>query len=200
MNNNLLILGAGQFGAVVKEIAESTGCFDSIEFLDDSFGTSDADESYHERSIGNLAKYDDLAANFSYAIVSIGNPKIRMGWTKRLIERGYTIPAIISPRSYVSPSAQLTKGVVIAPMSVVNANAHVGEGTFVVSGTIVDHNAFVGNYCNLQCGTVVMPAAVVPNFTMSQPNDVIRRAPMIFTHENCKGKEMPITTDGNVEG
>lgn len=33
--NNLLILGAGEFGHVVKEIAEDIGIFDKIDFLDD---------------------------------------------------------------------------------------------------------------------------------------------------------------------
>ena len=35
-NKNLLILGAGQYGQVAKEIAEETGYFDKIAFLDDN--------------------------------------------------------------------------------------------------------------------------------------------------------------------
>ena len=38
MNKNLLILGAGMFGTVVKEIAWSTGLFEKVDFLDDTFG------------------------------------------------------------------------------------------------------------------------------------------------------------------
>ena len=34
---NLLILGAGQYGVLAKEIAESMGCFATIAFLDDSY-------------------------------------------------------------------------------------------------------------------------------------------------------------------
>lgn len=33
---NLLIIGAGQHGAVVREIADSMSCFDRIDFLDDN--------------------------------------------------------------------------------------------------------------------------------------------------------------------
>lgn len=36
MNNNLLILGAGQYGDVAKEMAEAMGCFGKIDFLDDN--------------------------------------------------------------------------------------------------------------------------------------------------------------------
>lgn len=34
--SKLLILGAGQYGAVAKEIAESIGIYDAISFLDDN--------------------------------------------------------------------------------------------------------------------------------------------------------------------
>lgn len=35
MNQNLLIIGAGIYGLVAKEIAESMGCFRRIDFVDD---------------------------------------------------------------------------------------------------------------------------------------------------------------------
>ncbi len=37
-SKNLLILGAGQYGQIAKEIAESMGCFEKISFLDDCYG------------------------------------------------------------------------------------------------------------------------------------------------------------------
>lgn len=36
VNNNLLILGAGQYAYVAKEAAESMGYFEKIAFLDDN--------------------------------------------------------------------------------------------------------------------------------------------------------------------
>ena len=35
MNRNLLIIGAGFYGLVAKEIAESMDCFENISFVDD---------------------------------------------------------------------------------------------------------------------------------------------------------------------
>lgn len=37
MNHNLLILGAGQYGKVVEQIATSMCCFEKIDFLDGDF-------------------------------------------------------------------------------------------------------------------------------------------------------------------
>lgn len=36
MNNNLLIVGAGIYGVVAKEITESMGYFEKIAFVDDT--------------------------------------------------------------------------------------------------------------------------------------------------------------------
>ena len=175
MNNKLLILGAGMFGTVVKEIAEETGAFERIAFLDDTFGSGDPECNCLENSIGKLEDYQKFFSVYKYAIVSIGDPHIRKKWTKKLIEVGYNIPNIASPLAYVSPSAQIGTGVVIAPMAVINPNSCVGDGSFITAGAIVDHNSIVHDYCNIQCGSVVMPGAVVTEYTKTQPNEVIHK-------------------------
>lgn len=193
MNNNLLILGAGQFSAVVEEIAVSSGAFDKIDFLDDS-----ADS----RHIGKLDDYMRFKDDYRFGIVSIGDPETRKKWTEKLLEYGYTVPTIISSRSYISKTAEIGKGCVIAPMSVVNPYARIGEGTFITAGSVIDHNAVVCSFCNIQCGTVVMPSAIVADFTKTQPNEVVRRSSVVYTKDNDTfiGKAMTITTDGNTEG
>ena len=175
MNGNLLILGAGMFGTVVKELARETGLFDKIDFLDDSFGTQPDAAAYHEESIGKLADCKGFLSEYPFAIVSIGNTKFRAELTTKLKEAGFRIPSIVSGRAYVSPSAALGAGTVVCPMAVVNPNAAVGEGSFVLAGSVVDHNAVVSEYCNIQCGAVVAPGAYLPAYTMVQPNDVIRK-------------------------
>ena len=51
MNKNLLILGAGQYGQVAKEIAEDIGYFEKISFLDDRCGEN---LERNDLIIGNL--------------------------------------------------------------------------------------------------------------------------------------------------
>ncbi len=206
MNKNLLILGAGMFGTVVKELAEEMGVFEKIDFLDDTYGCEEFEGKYHEQAIGKLEDYEKFFPDYEYAIVSIGDPDLRMEWTKKLYYGHYKIPIIVSKSAYISKSAQLSRGVVVGPMSVINPITHVGEGTFVLAKAIVDHNSFVADYCNIQCGTVVMPCAAVPSFTKTQPNEVIRKNGFSFMLGNHNGEtvfvgeRMEITTDGNVEG
>lgn len=159
MNDNLLILGAGQYGNVVKEIADAMGCFNKIAFLDDSFGTENT--SCSAGCIGKIADYEKFVTEFGYAIPSVGNAALRKRWMEMLEETGYRIPVLVSPKAYVSPSAQLRKGCVVEPLAGVHANAVVGVGTLISMGAILNHNCFVMDFCHIDCGAVVMSGAVV---------------------------------------
>lgn len=151
MNKNLLIVGAGQYGMVAKEIAEDMGCFEKIGFVDDS----------SELAIDKLENYAKYSQEYSYAIVAIENADIRLSYIKKLEESLFKIAVLVSPRAYVSPSAQLMKGTIVEPMATVNANSLVAIGVIVCAGAIVEHNAAVGDGCLLQCGSVVSSGNVM---------------------------------------
>lgn len=129
MNKNLLILGAGQYGTVVKEIAQSMNCFEKIDFLNDSFGTENP--NYHEEAIGKREKLDEHRVNYFYAIPAIGDPEKRLELLEALIENGYQIPVLVSPRADVSPLAQLQKGAVIEPLAGIHGNVVIGEVSYI---------------------------------------------------------------------
>ena len=159
MNQNLLILGAGQFGLMAKEIAESMNCFDKIDFLDDN----------SELAIGRLSDYEKLVVEYSNAIVAIGNPDVRLSWIQRLEEACYRVAVLVAPSAYVSPSAQLMKGTIVEPNATVQANTTVAIGCIVSSGAVIRHNAFVGDCCHLDCNAVVMSGTIVPAKTKVPP-------------------------------
>ena len=149
--NNLLILGAGQFGLMVEEIAESMECFDKIDFLDDN----------NEIAIGKLTDYEKFFVEYRYAVVAIGNPDIRLSYIEKLTEAGFVVAVIASPDAYIAPSAQIAKGSIIEPMAVIQANSVVATGSIISSGAVVRHNAVVGEVCHIDCNAVVMSVSIV---------------------------------------
>ncbi len=161
-NNNLLILGAGQYGQIAREVAESMGCFEKIAFLDDN----------SDLAIGKINDYEKFVVDYSFAFVSIGNADLRLELIQKLEEACYRIAILVSPRSYVSPSAQIMKGSIVEPMAVINANCSVCIGVFVCAGTIVNHNSFVGDGCQLDCGSVVGSNVVLLAKTKLKYNEV----------------------------
>lgn len=152
MNRNLLILGAGQYGMVAKEVAETMDCFEKIDFLDDQ----------SELAIGKLDDYERFAAEYSLAFVAIGNSELRMMLINQLEEALYTVAILVHSRAYVSPSAQLQKGCIVEPMAVIHTGAVLAIGVIVSAGAVVGHNSFVGDGCHIDCGAVVASNTVIP--------------------------------------
>ena len=152
MSENLLILGAGQYGMLVREVAQSTGRFENISFLDDA-GTV---------AIGRIDAYEDFVSDYKYAFVAIGNSKVRSELISKLESAGYELAVIVSPYAHVSPSATIGGGSIVEPMAVVNTEAVLGKGSLVCAGAVVNHNALVGDCCQIDCNATISPRANVP--------------------------------------
>jgi acetyltransferase-like isoleucine patch superfamily enzyme len=161
----LLILGAGQYGMVAEEIADSMGIFEGIAFLDDN----------NPAALGKLCEYEKFRQEYSCAVAAIGNFEMRMQLIGRLTETGFEVPVLIHKRAYVSPSAVIGTGSFIEPMAVVHTAARVGKGCIVSSGTVINHNAVVGDGCHLNCCTVVRSTATVPAGTVSDYGQILGR-------------------------
>lgn len=159
---NLLILGAGEYGMLVKELARNK--YATIDFLDDKSSAA----------IGKLEDYKKYIGKYE-AIVAIGNNKIRLSWIEKLEKAGFVIPTLISQQAFVSPSAKIDKGCIIEPMAVVNANAKVEIGSIISSGAVVNHNAIVKQGCHIDCNAVVGADAIVPEKTHLNYGQVITR-------------------------
>ena len=153
--NRLLILGAGQYGTVAKEVAEAMGCYKDIAFLDDK----------SPNAVGALADYPNFSKKYPDAFVAIGDLSLRGEWIRRLREAGFFLPVLVHPRATVMPSAEVGAASIIEAMAVVNSNAVVGEGGIISCGAVVNHNAVVGNHCHLDCNAVVPANEIVPDET-----------------------------------
>ncbi|PWW31271.1 hypothetical protein DFO73_102267 [Cytobacillus oceanisediminis] len=121
MGSNLLILGAGGHGRVVKETAVAVGKFDEIDFLDDE----------SDISIGMCYDYQKFVSNYTYAFVALGSNKLRMKWVVKLMEAGFKIPTLIDPTAYISPSASIADGSIICAKTVINNNVIMEKGCIV---------------------------------------------------------------------
>lgn len=147
---NLLILGAGQYGHVIKELARNQ--FTTIDFLDDN----------ETGVVGKIEDYKKLREKYEYAIVAIGDNDKRMELINQLEKVGYKLPIIVSDKSYVSPSAGIEDGVVIEPMCIIHTEAKIEKGSLISAGAVVNHNAVVKQGCHIDCNSVVGAGALVP--------------------------------------
>lgn len=167
MNKNLLILCDSAYETVAKEIALSMGCFDKVDVLNPNFGVPEAEGEYHEISIGKLEDYEKFAGAYSYAVAAFEDSHTRLAWSDNLIEAGFAIISLVSPKAYVSPSAQINQGCIIEPLAGVNSNVSVGACSIIKMGALINHNSIIAegccceNYSIIKTGAYIEPHRVV---------------------------------------
>lgn len=160
-DKNLLILGAGQYGAIVYEIAEAMGSFEKIDFLDDSKETEINSLLCDAKVIGTMCELEKFAGEYRFGIVAIGDPELRYRYTAQLEYNCYQIPILIHPRAFIGKYARLHKGCVVEAMAVIQSGSELGMGVFVSAGAVVNHCVYVGDFCHLDTGSVVSAHSLV---------------------------------------
>ena len=181
MNQNLLIVGAGVYALVAKEIAESMGCFEKIAFVDDNAKTTPSGIEV----VGRVSDVENLVSEYYNVVVAIGNPEVRLGLIQKLNEETpCRIVTLVSPRAYVSPSAQIGKGCIIEPMAVVHTGCVLTTGCIISAGAVVNHanmccdgvhvdcNATVEGYCLVPAGTKICCGEVYKRKDTIKPEDL----------------------------
>lgn len=171
MNKNLLIVGAGTYAVVAYEIALDMGCFAKIDFVDDvRKATPNGIET-----IGNTDDIERFAPEYSYIVVAIGNPEARLSFLKRIIKMTpYNVVSLVSPRAYISPSAQIMSGCIIEPMATVQAGCKLQLGCIICAGAVVNHTSECGEGVHVDCNATVEGYSTVPAGTKICSGDVYK--------------------------
>lgn len=135
--------------------------------LNQYFGILETEADYHEISVGKLDDYENFAGTYSYAIAVFEDSHTRISWSDKLIEAGFTIVSLISPKAHISPSAQINQGCIIEPLAGVDSNVSVGACSVIKMGALINHNSVVAegccceNYSIIKTGAYVEPHRIV---------------------------------------
>ena len=114
--------------------------------------------------IGDDTDLPKLQLNCSKALVAIGQIKnwmSRFHIFQKLVEFGYQLPVIVSPRAYVSPHAYIGKGTIVMHGAVVNAGAQIGDNCIINNQSLIEHDVVIGNHCHISTGTIVNGGAQI---------------------------------------
>lgn len=162
IKGNLLIIGAGSYALVAAEIAEDMGCFDKIAFVDDRIKTLRNGTPV----VGTTQDIARLAGEYCHIIVAIGNPQIRLSLIEKVKNTTTSnIPALISSKAYVSPTAKVMSGCIIEPMAVVQTSCVLEEGCIISAGAVINHESTCCRGVHVDCNGTVAAYARVPEGT-----------------------------------
>ena len=171
MNNNLLIVGAGVYGVLASEIAIDMGCFGKIAFIDDFSTTS----SNGIEVIGTTHDISKLSVEYGNIIVAIGNADIRISLLKRITEETtYNIVSLISPRAYVSPTAQIMNGCIVEPMAVIHTGCTISLGCIISACAVVNHASLCCEGVHVDCNATIEGYCTVPTRTKISAGETFR--------------------------
>ena len=148
----LVILGAGGYGRNIADLAEQSGRYDGICFLDDNApGTA-----------GKCEEFQSFNGEDTEFYAAFGDNALRMEWLKKFEDCGCNIATIVHPTAYVSPRATLGCGIAILPRAIVNTGTVVGNGCIVNCGCIVDHDCVLGEGVHVCLGAIVKAENRIP--------------------------------------
>jgi sugar O-acyltransferase (sialic acid O-acetyltransferase NeuD family) len=154
----LAFYGAGAMGREFKYVADKTGEWPEMVFIDDHA----AAESLLGCPVVSFqtfrSRYRPEDTRF---VITIGEPKFRREAFERMKEAGYRGARLIHPTAEICPDAELGEAAVIGPGVTVGSLARIGKNFYAAKGASVGHDAVIGNHSRVGAGAFIGGHTVV---------------------------------------
>ena len=127
---NLYILGAGGFGHVIKDMAEQSGKYKSIQFLDDN----------SNEAVGKISEVNIYNTSDSCFFVALGNNETRLCLINKLLAINSIIKdgCIINCGAVVDHNCIVNEGVHVCMNAVIKANNEIASLTKIEACCVVE--------------------------------------------------------------
>lgn len=152
----LLLIGGGGHCRSVIDVIRLSGEFEVVGILDqqDKLGEF-VDGIEIIGSDDDLSKKLDLVDECLVTVGQLDSGSLRQSLYEKVISLGGSMATVISPRAYVSPSAQVGKGTVVMHDSLINANANVGINCIINTKSLVEHDAKIDSHVHLATNSTI---------------------------------------------
>ena len=151
MTLKIVIIAASGHGKVVLDILQQNENIDIVGFIDDN-------PALHGQNvngvpvIGDFSTISNLIENTDYAIVAIGDNRIRADFFSKLNDIGLRIITAIHPSAIIAKTATIRNGTVVAANAVINPSAQIGENCIINTGATIDHDNIIADHVHISPG------------------------------------------------
>ena len=145
----VVILGAGGHGRVVAECAQAIGGFELIAFLEQT----DVRNGSFEFGVpvhGPLITPQQLSAQG--ILLGIGQNGKRLALFAQMRAEKFSLPTLIHPRAWVSPSAVLGAATVVMANATVQTCCRLGSAVIINTNASVDHDSVISDGVHVSPG------------------------------------------------
>jgi acetyltransferase EpsM len=152
----LILWGASSHALVVADIAEATGLYEIVGYLDDRDSTRAGQRFNGGVVIGGSESLQRLReAGVRHAALAFGDNRPRLDRFEMLSAAGWTVVTLVHPRATVAASARLAGGSVVSAGAVVNPAVVVGAAAIVNTGAVIEHECELGAGAHVGTGARV---------------------------------------------
>lgn len=149
-------LGAGGHAKVVIDILRLMGEYEIVGLLDNDPKASAILKVPVLGSDELMAKIFKDGVRHAFVGVgaggNFGKTLLRQDVFDLARHQGFAVVSSIHPKSIVSPSARLGRGVTIMAGAIINAGALLGYNVIVNTGAIVEHDCIIGDHTHVATG------------------------------------------------
>jgi len=182
--DKILLIGAGGHARSCIDVLEKENQFEIAGLIEK--GESISNESLGYPVIGTDDDLQVLRQQYKYALITVGQiktPKVRIKLFQLLKKLDFTLPVILSPKSYVSKHAQIGEGTIIMHGSIVNANAIIGKNCIINNHSLIEHDSVIGDHCHIATGAIINGEVSVGKETFVGSGVVTKQ--VISIGDNC---------------
>ena len=142
----LALYGAGAMGREFKQIADESGAWPEVVFIDDHAKTDNLVGCPVYGFQTFRARFTPAEARF---VVSIGEPKFRREAFDRMTRAGYRGAVLVHSSARISPDAEVGEGSAVCHDVHIGSLARIGQNCYLSRGATVGHDAVVGDHTRL---------------------------------------------------
>lgn len=156
-SNSLVLYGAGGHAKMLIDLLRDGGQYRIAGLVDDGLAPGQQIMQAPVLGGGNLLpelrrRGITLAVN---AVGGIGNIAARMAVSKKLLDAGFSLPALVHPSAFVEPSASLAAGAQVFARAYIGGEARVEVGAIASTGSILSHDCVLEEYAIVSPGAVL---------------------------------------------
>lgn len=176
----ILLAGAGGHARVCIDVVEQEGRFVVAGLVGLPHEVGSRTLGYPV--LGSDADLPALLREYGHALVTVGQiktPEPRMRLFDLFERSGCALPAIVSPKAYVSRHASLGAGTIVMHGAVINAAAVVGRNCIINSHALIEHDVVIADHCHIATSAAINSGVHVGAGTFVGSNATVRQGLMI---------------------
>jgi len=150
VRTKLILLGAGNHGKVLADLAELLPEIELVGLLDDAeprWGS----RVLHYPVLGPIRALPGLAREMGIdlAAFGIGDNQLRRRWFEMARRTGLAAARLVHPSAVISRHVELGEAVAVLAGVVVNVGAVVGDNVCLNTGSSIDHDCRLGDHSHI---------------------------------------------------